>query len=121
MRAVEGFLRAGEGIEKALILGTSSPHPLINFEIEEYYENEPGFNGIYSRDNLPETIKSEASVINLDEYADVGIHWIALYVKNNKLFTLIVLVLNMFLKKVKDLLDTKSSKQTYLEYKETIQ
>ena len=28
------------------------PHPLINFEIEKYYQNEPRFNGIYSRDNL---------------------------------------------------------------------
>ena len=36
------------------------------------------------------------------------------------LFTLIVLVLNMFLKKLKDLLDTKAQKQTYLEYKQTI-
>ena len=38
-----------------------------------------------------------------------------------KLFTLIVLVLKMFLKKLKDLLDIKTQKQTYLEYKQTIQ
>ena len=38
-----------------------------------------------------------------------------------KLFALIVLVLNMFLNKSKDLLDIKTSKQTYLEYKQTIQ
>ena len=25
-------------------------HPLTNFEIQEYYKNEPGFNGVYSRD-----------------------------------------------------------------------
>ena len=29
------------------------PHPLTNFEIQKYYENEPKFNGVYSRDNLP--------------------------------------------------------------------
>ena len=28
-------------------------HPLKNFEISEYYKNEPRFNGVYSRDNLP--------------------------------------------------------------------
>ena len=28
------------------------PHPLTNFEIQKYYQNEPRFNGIYSRDNL---------------------------------------------------------------------
>ena len=54
------------------------------FEIKEYYENEPRFNGVYSRDNLPKTIKNGAYVINLDEYVDVGTHWIALYVKNNE-------------------------------------
>ena len=52
--------------------------------MEEYYENEPRFIGVYSRDNLPKIIKSGAYVINLDEYADVGTHWIALYVKNNE-------------------------------------
>ena len=30
------------------------PHPLTNFETQKYYENEPRFNGVYSRDNLPE-------------------------------------------------------------------
>ena len=29
-------------------------------------------------------IKNGVYVINLDEYADVGTHWIALYVKNNE-------------------------------------
>ena len=29
-------------------------------------------------------MKNGAYVINLDEYEDAGIHWIALYVKNNK-------------------------------------
>ena len=29
------------------------PHPLTNFEIQKYYQIEPRFNGVYSRDNLP--------------------------------------------------------------------
>ena len=29
------------------------PHPSTNFEIQKYYENEPRFNGVSSRDNLP--------------------------------------------------------------------
>ena len=49
-------------------------HPLTNFEISEYYENEPRFNGVYSRDNLPANIKKGACVINLDEYKDAGTH-----------------------------------------------
>ena len=56
------------------------PHPLTNFEIQEYYQNEPRFNGVFSRDNLPNSLKNGAYVINLDEYHDIGTHWIALYV-----------------------------------------
>ena len=51
-----------------------SPHLLTNFEIKECYENESRFNNVYSRDNLPKTIKTGAYVINLDEYADVATH-----------------------------------------------
>ena len=58
------------------------PHPLTNIEIQKYYHNEPRFNVVYSRDNLPKKIKDRAYVINLNEYADVGTHWIALYVLN---------------------------------------
>ena len=28
------------------------PHPLTNFEIQKYYQNESNFNGVFSRDNL---------------------------------------------------------------------
>ena len=55
-------------------------HPLTNIEISEYYKNEPRFNGLYSRNNLPNKIKG-AYVINLDEYENTGTHWIALFVK----------------------------------------
>ena len=48
------------------------PHPLTNFEIQKYYQNEHRFNGVYSRENLPK-IKQAAYVINLDEYSDIGI------------------------------------------------
>ena len=61
------------------------PHPLTNFEIQKYYENESRFNGVYSRDNLPNKIKDGAYVINLDEHADVGTHWIALFCNKNKI------------------------------------
>ena len=59
-----------------------SPHPLTNFEIQKYYHNQPRFNAVYSRDNLPK-LKDGTYVINLDEYSDIGTHWTALYVLNN--------------------------------------
>ena len=33
------------------------PHPLTNFDKQKYYENEPRFNGVYSRYNLPKRNK----------------------------------------------------------------
>ena len=54
------------------------PHPLTNIEKQKHYQNEPKFNGVYSRYNLPK-IKDRAYVINLDEYESIGTHWIALY------------------------------------------
>ena len=61
---------------------TLPAHPLTNFEIQEYYQNEPRFNGVFSRDYLGSAIKNGAYVINLDEYHDIGTHWVALYVNN---------------------------------------
>ena len=55
-------------------------HPLTNIEINEYYQNEPRFNDVYSRNNLPDRIKKGAYVINLDEYENTGTHWIALLI-----------------------------------------
>ena len=37
------------------------PHSLTNFEIQKYYQNEPKFNGVYSRNNFPK-IKDGAYV-----------------------------------------------------------
>ena len=63
------------------------PYPLTNFEIMKFYKNESIFNGVYSRDNLPERnsveIKDGGDIIILDEYSDVGTHWVALYAVNN--------------------------------------
>ena len=50
--------------------------------MQKYYQNEPRFNGVYSRDNVPK-IKDGAYVINLDEYSDIGTHCVALYTYNN--------------------------------------
>ena len=60
------------------------PHSLTNFEIQKYYQNEPKFNGVYSRDNLTE-IKDGAYVINLDECPSIGTNWVGLYVNNNNI------------------------------------
>ena len=49
------------------------PVLLTNFEIQKYYQNEPKFNGVYSRNNLRK-IKDGVYKINLDEYESIGTH-----------------------------------------------
>ena len=58
------------------------PHPLTNFEMLKYYQNEPKFNDVYSRNNLSK-MRDGAYLINLNECKSIGTHWIALYVNNN--------------------------------------
>ena len=57
---------------------------LIPPQIQKYYKNEPRFNGVFSRNNLPRKIKDGAYVINLDEYANIGTHWIAFLCNKNE-------------------------------------
>ena len=59
------------------------PHSLTNFEIQKFYQNKSGFNGVYFRDNSPSKIKDGAYVTNRDDYSDTGAHWIAFYALNN--------------------------------------
>ena len=60
-------------------------HPLKNFEIQKYYQNKPRFNGVCSRNNLLGKIKDGAYVINLDKYANVGTHQIALFYRRSEI------------------------------------
>ena len=78
----KGIIRAGSGKQSGFLM---KPHPLTNFEIQKYYENEPRFNGVFSRDNLLKKIKDGTYVINLDEYEYIGTHWIALFCEKNEI------------------------------------
>ena len=52
------------------------PYPLTNFEIRKFYQNEFRFNGVYSRDDLPNKIMDRKCVINLNKYPGIRTHWI---------------------------------------------
>ena len=79
--AGDGIIRTGEGSKKNNLNLLLQFHPLNNIEISEYYSNEPRFNGVYSRNYLPNKIKKGAYVINLDEYENTGTHWVSVFVK----------------------------------------
>ena len=95
------------------------PHPLTNFAIQKYYQNEPRFNGVYSIDNLRKRnsveIKDGAYVINLDEYSDIGTHWVALYVRNNDITYFDSFGVEHIPKEIKTFIDNKNIK-TNIQY-----
>ena len=52
--------------------------PLSNFDLMEWVKklHLKHFRGIYSRDNLPQKIKKEIGIINLDDMQGPGTHWV---------------------------------------------
>ena len=84
------------------------PHPLTNFEIQIYYQNESRFDGVYSRDNLPDKTKDGTNGINLDEYSDIGTHWTALYINNKTVAFLDTFGFEHIPKEIKKLINNKN-------------
>ena len=84
-----------------------SPHPLTNFEIQKYYQNEPKLNGVYSRYDLPK-IKNGVYVANLDEYESIGTHWIPFFVNGNNVTYFDRCRVENILKQIKKLIDSKN-------------
>ena len=59
------------------------PHPLTNFEIIDYFKDESRFNGVYSRNDLP-NIQKGTHVINLQDSLGPGTYWVVVFVKKNE-------------------------------------
>ena len=85
------------------------PHPLTNFEIQKYYQNEPKFKGVFSRNNLPKKMKGGAYVINLDEYADVGTYRIVLFCNRNGIVYFDSFGVEHISEEIKKFIDRRSS------------
>ena len=73
-----------------------------------HYQNEPRFNGVYSRNNLPDKIKDRVYVKNLDEYSDIGTHWIALYANTKTVTYFDSFGVELILKEIKNLINNKN-------------
>ena len=86
------------------------PHLLTNFQIKKYYENEPRFNRVYSRNNVPK-IKDGVYVTNLDTYKSMENHWIALYVNDDNVTHCNYFVAEHIPKQLKHLLEKKCYKK----------
>ena len=109
-------------MEKNGIFNTASSFSKFwNTKVLWEWTNESRFDGVYSRSNLPKKTNFWAYIINLDEYADVGTHWIALYCKRNEIVYFNGFGVEHVLKRLKNLSGIKTSKLTLFEYKQTIQ
>ena len=75
--------------------------------MQKYYQNEPRFNGVYSRDSLPK-IKDGTYVININEYSDIRTHWIALYVRNNNVTYFDIFGVEHITKEIKTFINNKN-------------
>ena len=53
-------------------------HPLPYFEIQKYYQIQPKFYSVYSRNKLSK-IRNGTYITNLDEYESIGTHCVVLY------------------------------------------
>ena len=83
------------------------PHPLTNFEIQKYHQNEPKFNVVYSWKRFPE-IKYGTYVINPDDSVSIGIHWIVLYVNDNNVTYFDSIVAEHIPKEIKKFIGNKN-------------
>ena len=84
------------------------PHTLTSLEIQCYYQNKPGFDRVYSWNNLPNKTIDGAYAINLHEYSDIGSHWIALYSLNNDITYFDSFGVEIFQMRLKNLSEIKT-------------
>ena len=83
-------------------------HPLTSFEIQRYYKNESRFNDVFSRNNLPKTIKNGVYVINLDVYTNLGTHWIALFCRKSEIVSFDSFGVEHVLEEIKEFVRNKN-------------
>ena len=85
------------------------PRPLTIFETQKYYKNEPKFNGVYLRNNLPK-VNDGVYVTNLDEYKSIETHWIALNVNASHLLYFDSFAVEFIAKEIKTFIRNKTVK-----------
>ena len=82
-------------------------HPLTMFEIQKCHRNEPRFNEIYSKNDLPKK-KDGAYIINLDYYKSIETLWIALYMSGDNMTYFDSFEVEHILKEIKELIGNKN-------------
>ena len=70
---------------------------------------------------MPKKLKDGAYIINFDEYADAGTHWIALFCKRNEIVYFNSFGVEHVPEEIKEFIGNKNIKSNIFEYKQTIQ
>ena len=70
---------------------------------------------------MPKKLKDGAYIINFDEYADAGTHWIALFCKRNEIVYFNSFGVEHLPEEIKEFIGNKNIKSNIFEYKQTIQ
>ena len=83
-------------------------HRLIIFKIQKYFQNEPKFNGAYSRNNVPQ-IKDGAKEIDFNENQPIGTHSVAPNVNANSVTLLDGFSVDCIPKEVKRFIGNEST------------
>ena len=79
-------------------------------------KNEPRFNGVCSRNNLPNKIKKGAYIISLDEYENTGTHWVSLFVKTKYTVYFDSFGVEHIPKEINKLINNDTTKSSSLEH-----
>ena len=69
VRVDDEVIQASDGSRQDFLI---PPHPYINFEIKKYYQKKTNFKDVYPQNNLPNTVKDKAYIVNLDERKSIG-------------------------------------------------
>ena len=85
-------------------------HSLTNFEIKRYYQNEPRFNGVFSKDNLPKKIKHGAYIINLHSMQVLVRTGLLYFVKKSETFYLDSFGVEHVPEEIKEFIGNKNTK-----------
>ena len=94
-------------MEMKRIFATSSFNILWN---TKSYQHKPRFNGVFFQRYFTQKIKDGAYVINLDEHANVGTHWVALFCKKTEIVYFNNFCVEHAPKEIKELIGNKNIK-----------
>ena len=67
-------------------MNNKSLYPISNFEINETLKNDKNYIGTFAKNNVPQLINNQSTIVNLADSNQKGSHWIAMKFIDKRLF-----------------------------------